>query len=89
MKRPFMRRSPISLRHWVSLCMSALAVGAVISIALCMWLRFAIWDFYTMHQADRDRIGQVCSGGSMEIAATVAEKRLLLEIADRGPGARQ
>jgi hypothetical protein len=62
MKRPFMRRSPISLRHWVSLCMSALAVGAVISIALCMWLRFAIWDFYTMHQADRDRIGQVLFG---------------------------
>ncbi|HEX7895001.1 MAG TPA: ATP-binding protein [Terriglobales bacterium] len=30
--------------------MSALAVGAVISIALCMWMRFAIWDFYTMHQ---------------------------------------
>ncbi|MFP3276342.1 MAG: ATP-binding protein [Paraburkholderia sp.] len=51
MKRPhLLHRSPISLRYWVGLRMSALAVGAVVSIAMCMWLRFAIWDFYTMHQ---------------------------------------
>jgi signal transduction histidine kinase len=50
MKRPLLRKSPTSLWYWVGLRMSALAVGAVISIALCMWLRFAIWDFYTMHQ---------------------------------------
>jgi signal transduction histidine kinase len=50
MRLPFLHKPPTSLWYWVGLRMSALAIGAVASIALCMWLRFAIWDLYTMHR---------------------------------------
>ena len=50
MRRSFLHKSPTLLWYWVGLRMSVLAIGAVVSIAFCMWLRFAIWDFRTMHQ---------------------------------------
>jgi signal transduction histidine kinase len=38
------------LWRWVGIRMSLLAVGAVVVIALCMWLHFLISDWVTLHQ---------------------------------------
>jgi len=38
------------LWRWVGMRMSLLAVGAVVVIALCMWLHFLISDWTTLHQ---------------------------------------
>lgn len=38
------------LWRWIGLRMSMLAVGAVIAIALCMWLHFIWFDWITLHR---------------------------------------
>ncbi|WP_045727515.1 ATP-binding protein [Xanthomonas sp. GPE 39] len=48
---PFCRRTAHApLWQWVGLRMSALAVLTIVVIALGMVLRFAIWDFSTLHR---------------------------------------
>lgn len=37
-------RSPLSLWRWLCLRILSLAIGAVVLIAACMWLRFAVWN---------------------------------------------
>lgn len=34
------------LWRWVGMRMSLLAIGAVVAIALCMWINFRFWDWY-------------------------------------------
>lgn len=40
---------PISLWPWISVRILALAIGTVVLIALCMWLRFAVWTLWVVH----------------------------------------
>lgn len=51
MRWPFARRATHApLWKWVGLRMSALAVATVLAIVFGMWLRFAIWDWVTLHK---------------------------------------
>lgn len=39
----------ISLWPWISVRILALGIGTVVLIALCMWLRFAVWTAWIVH----------------------------------------
>ncbi|UZD97735.1 ATP-binding protein [Pseudomonas corrugata] len=46
----FLKPSRNLLWRWVGIRMSLLAVGAVVVIALCMWLHFLVSDWTTLHR---------------------------------------
>ncbi|UJR62902.1 sensor histidine kinase [Dickeya zeae] len=40
---------PLSLWRWLCLRILSLAIGTVVLIATCMWLRFIIWSLWVVH----------------------------------------
>ncbi|AJC65329.1 sensor histidine kinase [Dickeya zeae] len=40
----------LSLWRWLCLRILSLAIGAVVLIATCMWLRFFVWNLWVMHK---------------------------------------
>ncbi|MCW2483163.1 two-component sensor histidine kinase, partial [Candidatus Symbiopectobacterium sp. NZEC135] len=38
-----------SFWRWICLHILTLAIGTVVIIALCMWLRFEIYNYWVMH----------------------------------------
>ncbi|QYM92129.1 sensor histidine kinase [Dickeya zeae] len=41
---------PLSLWRWLCLRILSLAIGAVVLIATCMWLRFFVWNLWVAHK---------------------------------------
>ncbi|WES91072.1 ATP-binding protein [Dickeya fangzhongdai] len=43
-------RSHLSLWRWLCIRILSLAIGSIVLIATCMWLRFAIWNLWVIHR---------------------------------------